>query len=139
MANGRRASTAGSPTTSPVSGLTLAGKLSGPISPAMVGTAVGGSVAVGTGVRLDGGVGVGVGVDVIVGGGTAVAVAVAVGAAVKVGMVDGVGLETAVLAPPQAANSQRIPKTGNRRKMSQIFDIKIYKRGEFSSRIARGR
>ena len=129
MANGRRASTAGSPTTSPVSGLTLAGKVSGPISPAMVGTAVGGSVAVGTGVRLDGGVG----------GGTAVAVAVAVGAAVKVGMVDGVGLETAVLAPPQAANSQRIPKTGNRRKMSQLFDIKMYERGEFSSRIARGR
>jgi len=95
----------------------------------MVGTAVGGSVAVGTGVRLDGGVG----------GGTAVAVAVAVGAAVKVGMVDGVGLETAVLAPPQAANSQRIPKTGNRRKMSQLFDIKMYERGEFSSRIARGR
>lgn len=85
MANGRLASTAGSETTSPVSGLTLAGKSVGPISPSMAGVAVGVGGMVGTAV------GAMVGSAVAVGGGC-VGAAVAVGNKVDVAVGDGMGM-----------------------------------------------
>lgn len=97
MANGRLANTAGSLTTSPVSGLTLAGKLVGPISPSMAGVAV----DAGVGERVGTAVCVMVGNGVVVGGsgdGAVVAVggSVAVGEGAVVAVGGRVGEETAV-------------------------------------------
>lgn len=98
MANGRRASRAGSATTRPVRGLTLAGKPVTPSKPGMVGVGNG----VGVGGTAVGGMGVAVagtavgGSAVGVGNGVAV-LGVSVLVAGVVGVGRGVGVETAVV------------------------------------------